>query len=130
MAQAMFEKLAGGLVEVMSAGVEPWPKCHPMALKLMAQQGLDMSDHFPKHVNKFIEADLDIVVTIGDRAENESPEFKCKPMRIFWDIPDPADADNTDKSEDVFRWTCQEIADSLPQLLQKIKNLPRKESQQ
>jgi len=125
MAQALFGQLTRGHVDVVSAGVEPWQKCHPMALKLMAEKGIDMTGHYPKHVNDFIEADLDVIVTIGDRAEEELPDFKNGLKRIFWDIADPADADNTDKSEEVFRATYQEIADRLPGLLETVRDVEK-----
>ncbi|OGV78923.1 MAG: hypothetical protein A2340_03240 [Lentisphaerae bacterium RIFOXYB12_FULL_60_10] len=116
MAEAMFKARVGTGVEVFSAGVEPWPDLHPMARKLMAEQSLDLTGHHPKHVRQFVGKDLDIVVTIGDRAGAETPAFKTGVRRIHWDIRDPADADGTPDSERTFRWTCRAIAERLPEL--------------
>ncbi len=124
MAEALFRRMAGNdnNIEIFSAGVEPWDDVHPMARKLMQQQSIDMSSHSPKHVNTFVDNDFDIVITIGDRAEKETPEFRACPRRIYWDISDPADADGTPDSEKVFRWTRDQIAKRLPDLYADMKS--------
>lgn len=116
MAEALFRAETRGEVEVSSAGVDPWDDLHPMARKLMTERGLDLAGHVPKHVNQFVDTDLDLVVTIGDRAEAESPGFRTGVHRIHWPIDDPADADGTPESEHVFRNTCRRIEQRLNEL--------------
>ena len=116
MAEAMFKVMCKGRAEVFSGGVEPWPDLHPMARKLMAEKGLDLTGHAPKHVRRFVDMDLDVVVTIGDRAGAETPEFRTGVRRVHWEISDPAEADGTPDSEAVFRSACRLIADRLPDL--------------
>ena len=67
-ALALFERLAGSEVAVLSAGVAPWPDLHPVARSLLQERGFDVSSLHPKHVNSFVDTPLDVVVTIGDRA--------------------------------------------------------------
>ena len=125
MAQAMFRDITVDQFEILSAGVEPWENLHPLAQKLMQDAGLDFSGQYPKHVNNFADEEIDLVVTIGNRAHAESPEFPSCTRQVFWDIDDPADADGTTESEAVFRRTKQLIADRLPdlqQLLQRTVN--------
>jgi len=124
MAEAMFRDVMGGAAEVFSAGAEPWDDLHPMARKLMAEKGLDLAGHHPKHVRAFVDGDIDVVVTIGDRAEAESPDLRTGTRRIHWAIDDPADADGTPDSETVFRATCQRIEDGLPGLKSLAASLP------
>ena len=117
MAEAMFRAAYGDEFEVLSAGVEPWGNLHPIAVKLMNEDGLDMSGHYPKHVNDFLDKNLDFVITIGDRAENETGDFAAGVRCIHWPIDDPADADDTPDSEKVFRCTKKAISDKFPALL-------------
>lgn len=124
MAEAMFRALVKDRAEVFSGGVEPWPDLHPMARKLMAEQGLDLTGRRPKHVRQFADRDLDVVVTIGDRAGAETPEFKAGVRRIHWEIRDPAEADGTPDSERSFRAACREIADRLPELRRTMERIP------
>jgi len=123
MAEALF-RVRGGGVTVYSAGVEPWSDLHPMARKLMAEQGIDLAGHYPKSVRAFAEQELELVVTIGDRAGAETPEFRTGVRRIHWDIRDPADADGTPESEAVFRETAHQIAGRLAGLEALMKRLP------
>ena len=121
MAAAMFQKIAGDEVDIHSAGVEPWSACHPMAIKLMKEQGLDIRNNRPRHVRDFIDKHFDAVITMGDQARNETPDFSSCTRRIYWDIGDPADADDTSESESVFRDTLNAIAELLPGLKEKIQ---------
>lgn len=128
MAEAMFRAAHGEEFEVLSAGVEPWGKLHPMAVTLMAEDGLDMSGHYPKHVDSFLDKKINIVVTIGDRAKSETKYFSADVKIIHWDINDPADADNTPDSEKVFRYTKKAILSRFPTLLEFARNCSYKDA--
>jgi len=126
MAQAMLAELAGDAVEVTSAGVEPWDALRPMAVKLMNEQGLDVSGQRPKHVASVAERGFDLVVTIGDPALRGTPrQLTGNPYRVHWDVSEPPQADGTPDSESVFRQKAQSIRDRLPDLLAWITALPR-----
>jgi protein-tyrosine-phosphatase len=88
-----------------------------MAIKLMTEDGISMEGHYPKHVKQYMDAEVDIAVTIGDRAEAETGKFRDGTIRVHWDIKDPADADGTPDSEKIFRRTRQEIIGKFPELL-------------
>ena len=121
MAQVMFRNLAQGQVIVESAGVEPWDRLHPMAIRIMSERGLDLRGHYPKPVSAVMDQVFDIVVTIGELARTRLfTSMPGDPQRIHWDISDPADADNTLQSESVFRYTAQVIEQQLPELLETV----------
>ena len=124
MAEALFRERAPQNVRVLSAGVDPWDDLHPVARKLMAERGLDLTGHHPKHVRTFVDRDVDVVVTIGDRAHAETPDFRTGTRRIHWEIGDPADADGTPDSEPVFRRTRAQIEDRLPGVIALVESLP------
>lgn len=117
MAEALSRSKYGDRIEPVSAGVDPWPDLHPMARKLMAERGETFAGHYPKHVNTFRDAELDIVVTIGDRALAESPSFSKSPRHIHWAISDPADADGTPDLEKEFRSALRAIEQNLDSFL-------------
>lgn len=123
LAEAMFRNQYGDNFEIVSAGVEPWDDLHPMAVKLMNEDGIDLTEHYPKHVKKYLNDKIDIAVTIGDRAEAETGNFQPGTLRVNWPIEDPADADGTSDSEKVFRWTRQAIIDRFPKLLKLANSL-------
>lgn len=123
MAEAMFRRLAAGRAHVMSAGVDPWPALHPMAVKLMAERDLDLAGHHPKPVSAHAGVQIDAVVTLGDPARELLPDrLKNESRWQHWDVSDPADADGTDNSEAVFRRTAEMIEKRLPDLLQQVSS--------
>jgi len=131
MAQACFRERVGTSVQVDSAGVDPWPHLHPMAVKLMAERGVSLEGHFPKHVTTVIPegsitGPYDAVVTLGDPAHAHLPAgpFTCTHW-MHWDIADPADADDTPDSEATFRATLAAIEARLPDLELWLKRAPR-----
>ena len=116
MAETVFQNLCGNDVEVSSAGVDPWPDIHPMAKKLMAERGHSMSGEKPKHVNTFLDSEFDYVVTIGAPAKTQCPELPGNPVRIHWDIGDPARGDGGADSETIFRETLKGLDRNLAEL--------------
>lgn len=117
MAQALFRRRMGDAVRLESAGVDPWPHLHPMAVATMAEQGLSLDGHYPKPVAAVAGQGFDLVVTIGDPARTRLPRgpFAAADW-VHWDIGDPADADNTPDSEATFRATARAIEEQLPEL--------------
>lgn len=126
MAQALFKAAAGDLADAESAGVEPWDHLHPMAVRQMADRGLSLDGHAPKHVDAVCNRWFDCVVTIGDPARSRAPKSKFSVSYwIHWDIGDPADADGTPDSQAVFRRTADDIAGRIPELVSRINRMPR-----
>jgi len=124
MAQAMCRAIAGDSVIIESAGVGPWPHLHPLAVQLMGERGLDVSAQYPKHVTDVTDRVFDLVVTIGDPAQKQTPlHLPGQPTRVHWDIADPADADDTPDSEAVFRRTAENIEARLPELVEAARQL-------
>ena len=117
MAQALFRKLAGGEAEVESAGVAPWDRLHPMAVKVMGARGIGLDGHRPKSVSSVADRGFDCVVTIGGPARARLPkEPFSSAFWMHWDIADPADADGTPDSEAAFRKASAAIEARLPQV--------------
>ncbi|NQU12167.1 TIM barrel protein [bacterium] len=123
-AEELYRRAGPSDRRVASAGVAPWDQVHPVATRLLAEQGIDISKKPPRSVRDVLEESFDLVVTIGDRARDETPDFPGLPVRVHWDLPDPADADGTPHSERVFRSALAAIEEQLPGLRQTLARIP------
>jgi Protein-tyrosine-phosphatase len=48
MAAGYMKELSGGAVDVLSAGSEPKEQINPVAIRVMAEDGIDIADEVPK----------------------------------------------------------------------------------
>lgn len=74
MAEGFIRHLAGDKFEVFSAGVKPM-QVNPLAIKVMAESGVDISKHRSKSVTEFIRQKFDYVITVCDNAKQTCPMF-------------------------------------------------------
>lgn len=95
MAEALLRHIGKGRFEVSSAGTEA-TRVHPMAIQAMSDVGIDISDSRSKHLNDYLGADFDYVITVCDSANESCPIFPGDPKRIHWSFPDPSAAEGTD----------------------------------
>ena len=71
----------------MSAGIRPASEVHPNAVKLMLEEGIDISRKKPKLLTVELQekADVAVIVCSGKLC----PAVLCKRVEI-WKMPDPA----------------------------------------
>ena len=74
MAEGWTRQLKGDRVEACSAGIETHG-LNPLAVKVMAEAGVDISAQRSQHVGEFAQADLDYVVTVCGHAAESCPVF-------------------------------------------------------
>jgi thioredoxin type arsenate reductase len=89
MAEGIARSLAPPGVEISSAGSAP-SRLNPLAVRALAEIGIDISGHRSKSVDEIPPGDVDVVVTLC--AEEVCPVFMGKALRIHWGLPDPASA--------------------------------------
>lgn len=53
MAEGLLRHYGGQRLNVASAGTKPAPEVHPLAVKVMAESGIDISGRRPKHAAEF-----------------------------------------------------------------------------
>ena len=90
MAQGILQSLDPHL-DVHSAGTKPASEVHPLGIKVMSEIGIDISTHDPKHIDRFIDQDWDLVITVCGGANGSCPMFSGKVgkrMHIGFDDPD------------------------------------------
>ena len=125
MAEALLRHLGGDQFEVYSAGTEPG-YVQPLAIKAMAEVGIDISQARSKHVNEFIDQTFDYVITVCDRARETCPVFPGEPQRIHWSFPDPAAVEGTEEERlRAFRRVRDELTQRLRVWITAVTNARR-----
>ena len=70
MAEAFLRKLTNQRVEVQSAGSQPRAEIHPLAREAARRVfDVEMTDQFPKSLDRFLGQTFDYVITVCDRAD-------------------------------------------------------------
>jgi arsenate reductase len=95
MAEGILRKAAGDLLDVRSAGSKPAGYVHPVAVETMVEIGIDISAHRSKHMNEFINSEVQTVITVCGNADQACPVFPGQVIRHHWGFDDPAHATGT-----------------------------------
>jgi protein-tyrosine-phosphatase len=88
MAEGFLRHLAPA-IEVASAGSQA-TAVHPLAIRVMAGHGIDLSRQRSKHLSELAAERFDVVITVCDGARETCPLFPGAPERVHWSIEDPA----------------------------------------
>ena len=59
--------------QACSAGTKPEIEVNPVAVKVMTEIGIDISQHTPESINKYLNVDFDIVATVCNNARETCP---------------------------------------------------------
>ena len=88
MAEGLLRYMAGDRFEVFSAGSHP-SHLHPASIIVMAELGIDISNHSADSIDEYLDKDIDIVISVCDNARQVCPVFPGDVKRIHWSIDDP-----------------------------------------
>lgn len=99
MAEGILRHIAGDLFEVFSAGSKPAGYVHPAAIGALKEIDIDISDHTSKHLEQFMIAGIDTVITVCANADQDCPLFPGKVNRYHWGFEDPPKAQRPGESE-------------------------------
>ena len=108
MAEGLLRAAAAESFESFSAGSEP-TYVHSMAMKVMREIGIDISEQHSKSISVFDDWEFDFVITVCEG--NACPFFKGEVgTRLAWSFEDPARVSGTeDEVLGVFRGVRDEI---------------------
>ena len=90
MAAGYMRALSGGKIEVLSAGSEPKDQINPVAIAVMAEEGIDIANNVPKILTTEAVQESDAVITMG--CGDVCPVFPGKRYED-WVLEDPAGQD-------------------------------------
>jgi len=99
MAEAWTRLLKGDRFDAYSAGVQPKP-IDPLAIKAMAEAGIDISEQKSKDVDVFGNMEFDYVITLCDNARESCPYFPAKTKLIHQGFADPPKLAEEAKNEE------------------------------
>lgn len=124
MAEGLLRHLAGDRFEVTSAGTEA-TRVHPLAIRAMAEVGIDLSGHASKSLDAFLGQPWDSVITVCDSASERCPVFPARTTRLHWSFDDPSSATGSEAERlQVFRRIRDEIRAQLGRWLTGLEGAP------
>ena len=91
MAHGYLQFFAADAAQVYSAGIEIHG-VNPKAIKVMAEDHIDISSHTSNNVDEYANIDFDAVITVCDNANEACPFFPGNVQRFHQNFPDPAKA--------------------------------------
>lgn len=112
MAEGLVNHFLGDRWEAFSAGTAPTGYVHPLAVKAMAELGIDISAQRSKSADEFRNVAFDVVITVCDNAAKNCPLWLGPGQLKHMGFPDPADATGSEAERlGVFR----QVRDGLRQ---------------
>ncbi len=111
MAEGLINYYLGDEWQAYSAGTEPAGYVHPMAITVLDELGIDISQHTSKSTEEFRDTALDWVITVCDDAAENCPLWLGQGDTAHIGFPDPARATGTDEQKlSVFRTVRDDIS--------------------
>jgi arsenate reductase len=90
MAEGIANAFHSDVVEAVSAGSRAAGWVHPLAIRAMAERGVDISGATSKGAKQFVDDAFDVVVTVCDSAANDCPNWPGAKRIEHWPIEDPS----------------------------------------
>ena len=97
MAEGILKSVAGESLNVQSAGSNPAGYVHPLAIKALGEIGIDISSNSSKHMNEFLQQDVETVITVCGNADQACPVYPGQVNRFHWPFFDPAKAEGSEE---------------------------------
>ena len=98
MAEGLLRYLDGEQFEAYSAGTEA-TQVRPLALKVMAELSIDISEHQSKTLERYLNEPFDEVITVCDAAAEACPVFLGAKRQRHWSFPDPSQAQGSEEEQ-------------------------------
>jgi arsenate reductase len=124
MAEGLLRDRFGDRVESLSAGTRPAGEVHPLAVRAMAEVGIDLTGQRPKTVLDLGPGPFHLALTVCDNAREACPSLPGALRQEHLGFPDPADAEGTEEERmAVFRRVRDEIAAAVAELEARLEAL-------
>jgi len=117
-AEALINQCRGDRFQAFSAGSRPTGVVHPMALQTLRRHGVEPGNPRSQSWDDYAGQAFDYVITVcASAAAEPCPVFPGNAMRLHWDIPDPAAAEEADVGaafDTAFEQIRQQLESALP----------------
>ncbi len=112
MAEGFARAFGEGIIEAYSAGSKPSGKVNPMAIEVMREVSIDISNNISKSFSELAVSNFDYVITMGCKDVCPIiPAYK----HIEWQIDDPKG-----KDIDFFRKVREDISQKVSELIKSV----------
>ena len=119
MAEALVNHDLAVRVRAVSAGTEP-SGVHPLAVAVMRELGIDISQQRSKGLEEFVGQKFDYVITLCSQADETCPVFFGGTQKIHMGFPDPAVASGSEEDRlAAFRKVRDQIREQIVEFLSK-----------
>ena len=119
MAEGWTRRLKSELIEPYSAGIEAHG-LNPMAVKVMAEAGVDISGQRSKLVEELLDFSFDYAVTVCDHANESCPVFPGKVKCLHISFEDPPKLAANAKSEDEALMHYRRVRDEIRAFVERL----------
>ncbi len=95
MAHGYLQLFAASKANIYSAGIETHG-LNQRAVKVMLEDGVDISSHTSNNVNEYLDIKFDYIITVCDHANENCPYIPGDAVKLHHNFPDPAKATGTE----------------------------------
>jgi len=99
LAEGILKAELGDRFQIESAGSNPVGYVHPLAIQVMREIGIDISTNRSKHLDEFLNADIETVITVCGHADQACPMFPGPVNRHHFPFDDPAHATGSEEEK-------------------------------
>ncbi len=122
LAEFLLKKMAPDRFEVYSAGSDPKPHPHPMAISVLEESfQIDATEARSKSWEEFRGRSFDFVITLCDSARETCPLWPGQPIVAHWSSPDPVGVDGDAAAVRRAFW---QVASQIRRRLELFTSLP------
>ena len=112
-AEALLDRFGGSDFGVSSAGTTP-KQVHPLAVRVLAEIGIDWQEARAKPVTELLDRSFDYVVTLSNSAREECPTLPGLHSSLHWHLEDPSTVDGPEEQRlEAFRATRADLTTRL-----------------
>ncbi|MEN6378717.1 MAG: arsenate reductase ArsC [Methanofastidiosum sp.] len=109
MAEGLLNNICGNTFEAYSAGSTP-TRINPLSIEALKEIGIDISSHYSKSTEDFMNIQFDYVITVCDNAKETCPFFPGAKNYIHKRFEDPSGVEGTEEDKlNAFRKSRDEI---------------------
>ncbi len=121
MAEAWTNFLKGDRFEAYSAGVEP-KGVDPLAVEVMKEVGIDISEQKSKSVDDVWDLDVDYVITLCDNAQKSCPVFPARTAVLHIGFDDPPKLAKTARTREEALDYYRKVRDDIKRYVESLPN--------
>lgn len=118
MAEGFAKKFGMGKIEVTSSGLEA-SQVNPIAIKVMSEVGIDITDQRSKALSEFKPEDFDVVISLCGCGVNLPPDWVLREVFEDWQLDDPAE------QPEIFPRVRDQVKERVIKLVETLKTASR-----